>query len=153
MIKQFLKGKIPVVIIVGLLFSMLVALVIITVRHSAYTEPFFEQSMFLDGEYSVDDGEWTHFDPNQPITDRFRTIRFRGKLTTESQLLPLINISSKNVWFSVETAAGAVICDHVPLTLDEHIAKAIDETPGTMTREEIREYRESLRSTIPMELS
>ena len=152
MIKRFLKGKIPVVIIVGLLIFMLVVLVVITFSRYSNSEPFIVQSMFLDGEYSVDDGEWTSFDPEQPITDRFHTIRFRGKLTREAQLLPMINISAKNVWFSVESADGGTVVDHVPLSLVERMARDMADSPDALSKDEVRELREVIRSDESMEL-
>lgn len=71
------------------------------------------QTTFIEGEYSVDGGDWKPIDNFKPINDRFHKIVFRGRLS-ESALGYYNNnmtISTKNVWYTAKTADGKPIIE------------------------------------------
>lgn len=152
MLKRFFKGNISAGIIVGLLLLMLGTMIVFAVRFYTNTDPYTKQYMFMNGRYRVDGGEWKTIDPNQPLTDRFHRIEFRGTITGEAAAYTMINISSKDVWFTLEKADGTRVLEHVPKTLDERVREQLsgyyEELPEGVTAE----VRRNIERTFPMEL-
>ena len=73
-----------------------------------YTERF---SVMLEGEYSVDGGEWKKLDPKAPINDFFHKITFRGTPVAEALAYNNMTISSENVWYTL-SADDMVLLEH-----------------------------------------
>ena len=70
-------------IVVGLLIIVFASLVALWIRF--YFDPLDAElfaPMFIDGVYSVDDGEWKPIDDSDLIKDTFqKNIRFRGTIS------------------------------------------------------------------------
>lgn len=70
------------------------------------------QSIFLEGAYSVDGGEWKPFDGSQPINETFHKIVFKGKMNESAAVMYAnMTISSKNVWYTMRTAQGDLVIE------------------------------------------
>ena len=93
----------PALIVVGLLIIVFASLVALWIRF--YFDPLDAElfaPMFIDGVYSVDDGEWKPIDDSDLIKDTFqKNIRFRGTISGAALNYTVINISSCNVWYSL----------------------------------------------------
>jgi len=133
MLKHLFKGKIPAAIIVGLLIVVFATLVTLGVRF--YYNPYSyntSEYMFLNGQYSVDGGEWKTIDPTKPIQDTFRKIEFRGTLTGTAVSYDVVNISTNNVWFTLESPKGEMVDKHVYQTLEQRIDEIYPNYPPEM---------------------
>lgn len=66
-----------------------------------------DQSIFMEGEYSIDGGEWKPIEPDKPINESFHKIVFKGKINeTATMMYANMTISSQNVWYTMKTAQG-----------------------------------------------
>ena len=69
--------------------------------------------MFIDGEYSVDGGDWKPISDEYDVTDRFsNNIVFKGKLTAATDFFNTIGVSSKNVWYTVKNSKGETVFEY-----------------------------------------
>ncbi|MCR5225851.1 MAG: histidine kinase [Eubacterium sp.] len=140
MFKRVFKGKIPAVIIVGLLIAVFASLVALGVRF--YLGPMGNdvyESVFLDGKYSVDGGEWKTINNSEPIRDTFHEIRFRGTLSGGAVGCHVINISTNNVWYTLQFTDGRTMVEHTYQSLEEHRDKIIQDGGGDMPEDMIRD--------------
>ena len=140
MFKRVFKGKIPAVIIVGLLIAVFASLVALGVRF--YLGPMGNdvyESVFLDGKYSVDGGEWKTINNSEPIRDTFHEIRFRGTLSGGAVGCHVINISTNNVWYTLQFTDGRTMVEHTYRSLEEHRDKIIQAGGGDMPEDMIRD--------------
>ena len=110
---KIIGGKTWTAVCVVLTILMIVSALWIGVRYYISMDIYETPSMFLEGEYSVDGGEWKPIEINRPITDRFHNIEFKGKMSHKlSMLFGSLTISSKNVWYTLKTADGTVISSY-----------------------------------------
>ncbi len=108
--KKVLRSKTWTAIALALVFAMLAGLVALCVPFCFRFDFLDKKTVFLEGEYSVDGGEWKTINNNKPITQQFRRAVFKGTLVPETfDYLEDINISSKNVWYTLKTADGKLI--------------------------------------------
>lgn len=157
MVKRLFKGKIPAVIIVGLLIAVFVSLVALGVRF--YMGPLdndIYESVFLDGKYSVDGGEWKTINNAEPIRDTFHVIRFRGTLSGGAVGCHVINISTNNVWYALQFTDGRTMVEHTYRSLKEHREKLVqsagEDIPEDMIRDLIDPQLEYLEKHYPFEV-
>ena len=76
--------------------------------------------MLLEGEYSVDGGEFMPYDNEVPIDNHFHTITFKGRIPENIlTYYEEISFSTKNLWYKWSIASGEVIMEHKYQTLDE----------------------------------
>lgn len=108
--KKILGGRIWTVVCVVLTLLLITSTVWIGVRYYISMDIYESPSMFLEGEYSVDGGEWKPIESDRPITDHFHKIVFKGKMSKKLLLLfGNLTVSSKDVWYTLKTADGTVI--------------------------------------------
>ncbi len=108
--KKILGGRIWIVVCVVLTLLLITSTVWIGVRYYVSMDIYESPSMFLEGEYAVDGGEWKPIESDRPITDHFHKIVFKGKMSKKLLLLfGNLTISSKDVWYTLKTADGTVI--------------------------------------------
>ena len=108
--KKIIGGKTWTAVCVVLTLLMIASAVWIGVRYYVSMDLYATPSTFLEGEYSVDGGEWKPTEKDRPITDHFHKIVFKGKIP--KKLLVLfgnLTVSSKNVWYTLKTSDGTVI--------------------------------------------
>ena len=75
---KFLNSKLPGLIIMFVACIMFISIVWLTAR--TFFKTIFIQTpyMFLEGEYSIDDGEWKQIDMDTPINDTFKKSALEG---------------------------------------------------------------------------
>lgn len=122
--KKVLRSKTWSGIALGFVLLMLIGLFVLGARFCIRGDFMVEQTTFLEGEYSVDGGDWKPIDNEKEIGVRFRKAVFRGKIPHFAfDFKENINISSKNVWYSLKTADGMPIDEYSHTEreyLDEH---------------------------------
>ena len=110
---KIIGGKTWTAVCVVLTILMITSALWIGLRYYISMDIYETPSMFLEGEYSVDGGEWKPIEIDRPITDRFHNIEFKGKMSHKlSMLFGSLTISSKNVWYTLKTADGNVISSY-----------------------------------------
>ena len=95
--------------IAGICFAILILLGLIVYGAQSYIklDMTISRSVFLEGEYSVDGGEWKPTDGYAPINERFHKITFKGKMSEfTSMYSENITVSSQNVWYTLKTTDG-----------------------------------------------
>ena len=154
MLKKVFKGKIPALVIVGLLIIVFASLVALWIRF--YFDPLDAElfaPMFIDGVYSVDDGEWKPIDDSDLIKDTFqKNIRFRGTISGAALNHTVINISTCNVWYSLELTDGRVLMQHIYKTLDQLLNEYFPNIPEDMVEEYLEPQKAFFEEHIPYEL-
>ena len=83
----------------AVVFLVLILLIVTTVHLFSPNQVIYNQKHFIEGEYSVDGGEWKPIDPEQPIDDLFHTIVLRGTLVKQVFHYEELCISTENVWY------------------------------------------------------
>ena len=108
--KKILGGRIWTIVCVVLTLLLITSTIWIGVRYYVSMDIYESPTMFLEGEYSVDGGEWKPIESDRPITDHFHQIVFKGKMSKELLLFfGNLTVSSKDVWYTLKTADGTVI--------------------------------------------
>ena len=108
--KKILGGRIWTVVCVVLTLLLITSAIWIGVRYYVSMDIYESPTMFLEGEYSVDGGEWKPIESDRPITDHFHKIVFKGRMSKKLLLLfGNLTVSSKDVWYTLKTADGTVI--------------------------------------------
>ena len=85
---NFLRSKKLTAAILGLVIIMLCGLVALCACFISPYNKTYDPPIFLEGEYSIDGGEWNEFDPEKEIQQTFNKIVFYGR--------PLSSITSEN---------------------------------------------------------
>ena len=115
--------------IIGAVFLLFIGLVVICANLFLKKEFIDTPSMFLQGEYSVDDGEWKAINPDKPIDESFHKIVFRGTMTKKHLLYyEELSASTKNVWFTLRSEDGTDYLKHSYLPADESYTEDLIQT-------------------------
>ncbi len=115
--------------IIGSVFLLFIGLVVICANLFLKKEFIDTPSMFLQGEYSVDDGEWKAINPDKPIDESFHKIVFRGTMTKKHLLYyEELSASTKNVWFTLRSEDGTEYLKHSYLPADESYTEDLIQT-------------------------
>ena len=105
-INNILGGKGLTAVIAGV---VVLSLVFIVVQCIPYIEVDFtndKMNVILDGEYSLDDGEWKPVNSKQSINEYFHNIKIRGKV---NELIPAFEnlvFSTRDVWYTLRSSDG-----------------------------------------------
>ena len=122
-----LHGKRWAMISIGLVFVTLGGLLALALKYYVQLDFFDTKSVFLEGTYSIDDGEWETINPDQPIKTHFHKAVFKGKLLEDMVLFSNINISSKNIWYSLKKADdGTVLFQHTFERREDYLSGLYD---------------------------
>ncbi len=116
---RVLKSKRLVIAIALLNFLMLAGIVGMAFKNYLPPDFYRRGNMFLEGEYSIDGGEWKKIDPGVSVNERFHTIRIRGTIPSPYNRYAEIAVYAKNIWFKLTTAEGQLCLEHKYRTLDE----------------------------------
>lgn len=65
-----------------------------------------KMNVILDGEYSVDGGEWKPVDSTQSINEHFHNIKIRGKVNALIPEFENLAFSTRDVWYTLRSADG-----------------------------------------------
>lgn len=124
--------------IVAVIAVMLAALVGMSIFFFEKFENSEELSMFLEGQYSIDDGAWQKIDTKDEINDNFHKAVFKGKLVSglQDSLYTTAIISAKNVWFKLTREDGIVITDYHFTSTEDMFRDFIESNGPTILGEE-----------------
>lgn len=111
-VKTILRSKKLTAMIVGCLAAILIGTVILTVHFFCRFDLSTQLPVFLEGQYSVNDGDWKNIDLDHPIQDNFKKITFKGKFVDDIRLYNQLTISSKNIWYSLKNSKGNTITEY-----------------------------------------
>lgn len=65
-----------------------------------------KMNVILDGEYSVDGGEWKPVDSTQSINEHFHNLKIRGKVNALIPEFENLAFSTRDVWYTLRSADG-----------------------------------------------
>ncbi len=74
--------------------------------YAARVDTSMRFSVMLDGEYSMDGGEWKKYDSMEPINEHFKKAVFKGKFIKQVEFYHGMYITSKNVWYTIKYPDG-----------------------------------------------
>lgn len=103
---KLLKGRIWISIIAALILMLLGWVVWQNARAFEPFETTKKFTVMLEGVYSVDGGEWQTIDNDRQIEEHFNKAVFKGKLINDIKKYRIMNIISKNVWYTIYNANG-----------------------------------------------
>ena len=174
---KILKDRAIAIIVMGAILFLFICLAVLA-RFTWIPEEYFfiyETPMFLDGEYSVDGGEWKPINEQELKSTQFDTILFKGKIKQipYMDVLGEIAIFSQNVWYRLYKEDGEELAQNLPYysqetldyldTMDEEVAKAYrlrhamsmrnPETPGYSSFGMLIEDRINFDETLILEVT
>ena len=113
-------------------FAIAISIAITCAQFIIKKDFYMNPSSFIQGVYSVDDGEWRTIDPDSPIDEPFHKIVFKGTLINSAlNDYEELGVSTKNVWFTLTSNDGKVYLKHTYIPTD--LAYANDEAKLAMT--------------------
>ena len=150
---KFFKSRALAITVIVLTVVMLIGMTVLSMRLYLNLDPIKTPYMLLEGEYSVDGGDFKLFDSKSPINDHFHTITFKGRIPENIfKYYEEISFSTKNVWYKWSTAGGEVIMEHKYQTLDEMCEDYFsDDGEYSYTDEEKQRFIENIKKTHPLE--
>ena len=109
-ITKILNSKRLSAVVMAVIVLMLAGLTVLSLNFFLSIDHSIDMPMFLDGEYSVDGGEFKPYSQTGEITDSFNDkVVFKGKLSTYTSYYPTVTISSRNVWYNLKNSKGEVV--------------------------------------------
>lgn len=96
--QKVLGGRIWIAVIVVLMVTVFGWMIVQMYPYFFRPMTTIDTSYIIDGEYSVDGGEWRKTDPSERI-DHFHHIVFRGKPVEDAAVYSKLTIYSKDVWY------------------------------------------------------
>ena len=108
-------------------------------------------TVMLEGTYSVDGGKWQTIDNSKTIDEHFHKAVFKGKLTKTVSSYRIMNIISKNVWYTIYDSNGEII-DAYDRRAEEdypdspYIGDHLKNTPGYYVNQEYLELKKRFQS-------
>ena len=131
------KGRIWLSVIVVLMLLLLGWTVWQNVRVSERIDNSVKSTTMLEGEYSLDGGEWKSINNTKPINEHFHKAVFKGKFTKQVKAnhTTTMDIVSKNVWYTLYDSSGEVLDEYrrSPGDMEEgsgYMAEKMINTPG-----------------------
>ena len=117
-----LQSKRWTIVSLSVVFAMLAGLIALGAKYYFKFDFYEKKTVFIEGSYSVDDGDWQPIDPDKPIVCHgFHKVVFKGKLLQDMSFFTNINISTKNIWYTLKTADGTVLFSHIYTSKEEYL--------------------------------
>lgn len=118
--------------IIVVCFALAISIAIICLQFVTKKDFYMNPSSFLQGVYSVDDGEWKPIDSDTPIDEPFHKILFKGTMINAAlNNYEELSVSTKNVWFTLTSNDGKEYLKHTYSPTDSiHMPN----TPGYETQ-------------------
>ncbi len=113
-----LKGRVWLSVIAALMLILLGWLIWQNARIAARVDSTSRYTVMLEGEYSLDGGDWKPIDNEKPIEEHFKKAVFRGRLLEDIEFYGIMNVFSKNVWYRLCDSDGDELCSYKPLASD-----------------------------------
>ena len=105
---------------VSIVILLFIGLIIYGAQNYLKLDTTISRTVFLEGEYSVDGGEWKPTNGYDPINERFHKITFKGKMSDFTAIFSEnITISSQNVWYTTKTSDGKPVFELTYLGKEE----------------------------------
>ncbi len=137
--------------IIVVCFALAICIAIMCSQFVIKKDFYMNPSSFLQGVYSVDDGEWKTIDPDTPIDEPFHKIVFNGTMISPAlNNYEELGVSTRNVWYTLTSNDGKEYLKHTYIPTDpayandEQMQKAAEEampfamvmpdTPGYKTQ-------------------
>ena len=105
-INSILGGRVLTAAIAGFVVLSLVFILVQCVPYIVTDSTNDKMNVILDGEYSVDGGEWKPIDSTQSINEHFHNIKIRGKVNALIPEFENLAFSTRDVWFTLRSADG-----------------------------------------------
>ncbi|MBQ6413212.1 MAG: histidine kinase [Ruminococcus sp.] len=118
--KKLLGGKTWSGVLIGIVALILIGLGILGSQFFTDVITNVDVPMFLEGEYSVDGGEWKPIDNTREVTDSFHTIVFKGRLIDELKFGQSLTFSTKNVWYSLYDKDNETLTEYMPIDVKKN---------------------------------
>lgn len=110
------------IVSLGVMFAMLAGLIALGAIYNYRMEFIDSKSMFVKGTYSIDGGEWKPIESDKPIYNHWsEKVVFKGRLLDELDFYTNINISTKNIWYTLKTADGKLLAQHVHQSKEDYL--------------------------------
>ena len=150
---KFFKSRALAIIVIALTVVMLIGMTWLSMRLYLNIDLIKTPYMLLEGEYSVDGGEFMPYDNEAPIDNHFHTITFKGRIPENIlTYYEEISFSTKNLWYKWSTASGEVIMEHKYQTLDEMCEEYFDEASEDFyTDERKQRFIDNMKKMHPLE--
>ena len=156
------KGSIWMSVIVLGILLLLGWTVWQNLRVSERIDNSVKSTTMLEGEYSLDGGEWKSIDNTKPINEHFHKAVFKGNFTKQVKAnhTTTMDIVSKNVWYTLYDSSGEVLDEYrrSPGDMEEgsgYMAEKMINTPGYYIMTEYvqiePEYKSDDRFTLVVE--
>lgn len=139
---KILQSKKIAAVVLGLVMLSLIALTILAVHFFVNISWIEQMDVFLDGKYSIDDGEWKPIDHEAEINETFHKAVFKGKITESAQWLNDITISSKNVWYTLINSKGELVASYAPNEAENSYRDYVDKKYYEEIGEEKLDYED-----------
>lgn len=78
-------------------------------KYAVREDTSFRSTVMLDGEYSIDGGDWKKIDNEKPLNEPFKKAVFKGKFIEPVEYCHEMFITGKNVWYTLSYADGTVL--------------------------------------------
>ena len=152
---KFLKSKRLGIIVMFAVILMFAGVVLLSI--SSYQKSLFIETpyMFLEGEYSIDDGEWKPIELDKPIKEAFHTIRFIGTIPQSTfEKYSELTITTKNVWVKlyVQGSDDDRVIIHKEGSLKEILDRYSETYKGNDPEGDLENYKYDLKKTYPFSL-
>lgn len=105
-INSILGGRVLTAAIAGFVVLSLVFILVQCVPYIVVDSTNDKMNVILDGEYSVDGGEWKPVDSTQSINEHFHDIKIRGKVNALIPEFENLAFSTRDVWYTLRSADG-----------------------------------------------
>ncbi len=105
-INSILGGKVLTAAIAGFVVLSLVFILVQCVPYIVTDSTNDKMNVILDGEYSVDGGEWKPVDSTQSINEHFHNLKIRGKVNALIPEFENLAFSTRDVWYTLRSADG-----------------------------------------------
>lgn len=134
-IMKLAKGRIWIISIVTSMLILLGWMLWQNIRVYERLETHKRYTTLIEGVYSLDGGEWQPIDNTKPINEHFQKAVFKGKPIKSLKSGKLMNIVSKNAWYTIYDSNGEILDsydrrnDEVPKET-QYVGEYLTNTPG-----------------------
>ena len=146
---KYLKSKRLGIVVMIAVLVMFLGVVLISAKqfHKSFSLEF--PYMFLEGEYSIDGGEWKPIEMDKPINETFSTIKFVGTIPNSiKDNYDEITIAAKNAWIKFSTQ-NSVSFEHKQDEIKERCDQYKETYKGTSILQDYEIFEYDLRKEYP----
>ena len=132
-----------------IILMILVAMYVLCRKYYKDNSAWATQEAMLDGEYSVDGGEWKPFIGEKYLTEHFQRIVIRWEVKDiDMTLYDNLNISAKNVWFRLSNEEGKTLLERTYKSYETFMDEAYKLNSETLPPDNPMQDREYFEAHI-----